>query len=44
MVTILDRKMPFKPTNAAHIGAYCNMDVMQVPNTIPFRTQVPAIS
>ena len=41
MVTILDHKMPFKPTNAAHILQYgCNAGAVLIPTpSIPFRTQ-----
>ena len=49
MVTILDHKMPFKPTNAAHIlqygcnagvGAYSNSrHTISYPKLIPLRTQ-----
>ena len=49
MVTILDHKMPFKPTNTAHIlqygcnagtGAYSNSrHTISYPKLIPLRTQ-----
>ena len=54
MVTILDHKMPFKPTNAAHIlqygcnagtGAYSNSrHTISYPKLIPLRTQNHTIS